>query len=119
MSWIIALLLLAGAGFVLIAAIGLVRLPDLYTRMHAAAKAGALGGSLLFLACALAFREWAVLVEVLLIILFFYLTAPIAGQMIGRAGYLTRVKRCPTTCRDDLDGRYDLRQGRLHGEPPS
>src|SRR5690606_23261435 len=46
-------LLLVGALFVLLATIGVLRLPDLYTRMHAASKAGAVGGGFILLAVAL------------------------------------------------------------------
>ncbi len=47
---VVALLLLSGALFALVAAIGIVRLPDLYTRMHAASKAGTVGSGLLLFA---------------------------------------------------------------------
>ena len=45
--------LLVGAGFALLGAVGVLRLPDLYTRMHAASKAGAVGGGMILLAVAL------------------------------------------------------------------
>ena len=44
--------LVLGAVFTLLAAVGVVRLPDLYTRMHAASKAGAVGGGLILIAVA-------------------------------------------------------------------
>ena len=50
---LVAFLLLVGAAFALIAAIGLLRLPDLYTRMHAASKAGTLGSGVLLIALAI------------------------------------------------------------------
>lgn len=79
------LLVLAGTGFTLIAAIGIVRLPDLLTRMHASTKAGTLGSILVLVALALVFAEGATIAKVIATILFLLLTAPIAAHMIGRA----------------------------------
>ena len=79
------LLILAGAGFTLIAAIGVLRLPDLLTRMHASTKAGTLGSILVLLALALFIAEGPVVAKVVATILFLLLTAPIAAHMIGRA----------------------------------
>ncbi len=107
------LLLLAGAFFVGIAAIGLLRLPDLYMRMHAAAKAGAFGGSLILIATALLFGSWMVTIKVLLIILFFYASTPVAGHMIGRAGYLSGIRQWSRAKYDELKGKYHSRKGTL------
>lgn len=84
MSLLVNFLALAGAFFALIAALGLVRLPDFYCRMHAAAKAGSLGGSFLLLAAALALGGMGTWLQALLTILFFYLTAPVASHLLGR-----------------------------------
>lgn len=82
---IVGLFLIAGAGFVMIAAIGIVRLPDLLTRMHASTKAGTLGALLVLVG--LAFHEGTgeVVSKVVATSLFLLLTAPIAAHMIGRA----------------------------------
>ena len=90
MNWIIAGIVLLGAAFVLISAIGVVRLPDALCRMHAATKAGAFGTALLLLGAALHFGTAEVMVKALLAILFFYVTAPIAGHLLGRAAYRRR-----------------------------
>ena len=79
------LLILAGAGFTLIAAIGIVRLPDLLTRMHASTKAGTLGSILVLTALAVVFATGPVVAKTVATILFLLLTAPIAAHMIGRA----------------------------------
>lgn len=84
MSILVNFLVLAGALFAFIAALGLVRLPDFYCRMHAAAKAGSLGGSLFLLAAALALGGVGIWLQVLLTILFFYLTTPVASHLLGR-----------------------------------
>jgi multicomponent Na+:H+ antiporter subunit G len=85
------LLVLAGAGFTLIAAIGIVRLPDLLTRMHASTKAGTLGSILMLAAMALVLGTGPVVAKSLATVLFLLLTAPIAAHMIGRAAVASGV----------------------------
>ncbi len=87
---IIAILLLLGGFFALIAAIGVLRLPDVLTRMHASTKAGTLGSSLVLIGCAVYFGETTVTVRVIAIILFLMLTAPIGAHMLGRAAVRER-----------------------------
>ena len=82
---IVGIFLLAGAGFVLIAAIGIVRLPDLLTRMHASTKAGTLGALLVLVGLAFHQGSGEVVSKVVATALFLLLTAPIAAHMIGRA----------------------------------
>ncbi len=79
------LFLIAGAGFVMIAAIGIVRLPDLLTRMHASTKAGTLGALLVLVGLAIHQGTGEVTSKVVATSLFLLLTAPIAAHMIGRA----------------------------------
>ncbi len=81
-----AVFLLLGAGFALIGSIGLVRLPDIFTRLHGPTKATTLGvggillGSILFFSL----REGLSLHEVL-VSLFLFLTAPVSAHLIARA----------------------------------
>ncbi len=82
---VIGLFLIAGAAFVLIAAIGIVRLPDLLTRMHASTKAGTLGALLVLVGLAIHVGTGDVASKVVATSLFLLLTAPIAAHMIGRA----------------------------------
>lgn len=97
-----AALLLAGSAFFLIAAIGIVRLPDLYMRMHAAAKASAFGAVLLLLGVALHFGDGWTLFEVFIIIIFLFITTPVATHLIGRAGYHMKVPMWKETQVDEL-----------------
>jgi multicomponent Na+:H+ antiporter subunit G len=83
----VALLLVLGALFMLLAALGLVRLPDLYLRMSATSKAATLGAALVLLGVALHFGSAAVVGRALVIVAFLFLTAPVAAHAIGRAGY--------------------------------
>ncbi len=82
---IIAVFLLLGGFFALIAAIGVLRLPDVLMRMHASTKAGILGSSLILIACAIFLAEVEITARVVAIILFLMLTSPIGAHMIGRA----------------------------------
>lgn len=85
MDYLIAFLILAGSSFALIAAIGTYRFPDTLSRMHAATKAGSFGAALLLTATAIFFGTFPVLLEAIIIVGLFYLTAPIAAQLIGQA----------------------------------
>jgi len=86
MTEIIAgILLLMGALFSLVASIGVIRLPDLLTRMHASTKAGTLGATLTLVATAVTFGDTSTVAKSLTAIVFLLLTAPIAAHMIGRA----------------------------------
>ncbi|HLR46891.1 MAG TPA: monovalent cation/H(+) antiporter subunit G [Deinococcales bacterium] len=84
-------LILFGCFFILISAIGMVRFPDVYTRLHASTKLVALGGLGIFIGAALAFQPVGAGERVLLIFAFFFLTAPLSGYMISRAVYLLGV----------------------------
>ena len=99
---IAAILLVAGAALVLIACLGLLRLPDLYTRMHASTKPATLGVSLAVAALAIHAEDLGIAVRALLIVLFFVLTAPVAAHRLGRAAYRAGVPRWSGTERDDL-----------------
>jgi len=78
-------LLIAGSAFTVFAGIGIVRLPDVYIRMHAATKVGTLGSGLIMAGVAVHFGDPAVILRCVLIGVFLMLTAPIAAHMIGRA----------------------------------
>jgi multicomponent Na+:H+ antiporter subunit G len=81
----IAILLLGGSLLALVAALGLFRLPDLFTRMHASSKAGTAGSGLLLLGVAIQSGEIVVWVKCLLTIGFFVLTAPVAAHLLAKA----------------------------------
>lgn len=101
-DWIVSALMLAGGVMLFLAAVGVMRMPDLYTRMQAATKAGTLGAGLLLLAPAVVFDNLGVTMTSLLAIGFLILTAPVAAHMIGRAAYLAGVPLWNQTVRDEL-----------------
>lgn len=100
-------LLIIGAFFTLVAAIGVVRLPDLYTRMHAASKTGTVGSGVMLLAIAFHSGEFDVVTRALAGIVFFLLTAPLAAHLLARAAYCTGVKPWRGTTPDELAGHYE------------
>lgn len=83
------IILLSGAVFTLLATVGVVRLPDLYTRMHAASKAGAVGGGLVLIAVALLSQDAAVALRALIGLAFLLLTTPLSAHLLARASYFS------------------------------
>ncbi|MEM1165830.1 MAG: monovalent cation/H(+) antiporter subunit G [Planctomycetota bacterium] len=100
-------LLVVGAGFCILASIGLARMPDLYMRMQTATKAGTLGVGCVMLGVGLHYRSLDVLVQCLLVVGFLFLTAPIASHLIARAAYMVRIRPWEGSSLDELAGCYD------------
>ena len=96
------LLLVIGSGFALVAAVGVVRFPDLYTRMHAASKAGTLGSGVLLIALAVDAAELDVATRAVAGIVFLLLTAPISAHLLARAAYFAGTRPCGETEIDEL-----------------
>jgi multicomponent Na+:H+ antiporter subunit G len=96
----------------LLAAVGLVRLPDLYLRMSATSKAATLGASLVLLGAAQHFGTAAATGKALVIVAFLFLTAPVAAHAIGRAGYRRRSPLWEGTVADELAGEEEVRKKR-------
>lgn len=102
-----AVLLLLGAFFVAVSAVGILRFPDFYMRAHAATKAGTLGAGLILLAAAVLFDTLGVTVKALTVFVFVLLTAPVAAHVLGRAAHHENVPKWSRTGLDELEGRYD------------
>lgn len=81
--------LIAAAGFSVAAGLGLLRFPDVLSRLHAATKPQIFGLLLVIAAIALHDRSWMTLLALLPVFVFQCLTAPIAAHMVGRAAYRT------------------------------
>ena len=98
--------LLIGAAFVFIAALGALRFPDVYTRMHAVSKATTLGLGCMLIGVAVSFPHLGVIAKIAVVLLFIFFTTPIATHMIARAAYLTGVPQWKGTVADEMKGRY-------------
>jgi len=112
-DWIIMILSGFGALFILLAAIGLVRMPDLYLRISVTTKAATLGIGLLLGAAAIYFNQGAITTRVIAIIFFIFLTAPIGAHLLGRASYFTHVPLWGKSKVDRLKGKYDRKSHKL------
>jgi len=117
-----AALLLIGAFFMLLAGLGVLRLPDLFMRLQAATKASTLGVGCMLLAVAVHFQDLAVTTRTTLVIAFFCVTAPVGAHMIARAAYAAGVPLWEGTIADELGERRraarDPAPGRT-AEPPA
>jgi len=102
-----------GAALGVLSAVGILRMPDVYIRLQVASKASSLGVALLMLGVAVHFGELGVTVRALMVVVFLFLTAPVAAHVIGRAAYLTGVPLAAGTDPDELAGAYDRVSGRL------
>ncbi len=99
---IVGVVLLIGASFSLIASIGILRLKDVYMRMHAASKAGTLGSGLMLIAIALYSQEFDVMTRAVAGVVFFLLTAPISAHLLAKAAYEAGYRPCADTKIDEL-----------------
>lgn len=95
--------MVVGALMSLAAAVGLLRFPDLMSRMHAATKPQVLGLFLLLLAVGLQMRVWWVWPVLVVAWLFQLLTVPVAAHMVGRAGYRTKHLHPELLSADELE----------------
>ena len=82
---VISLLIVFGAMWILIAAIGLLRFKDLYSRIHATTKATSLGILLIIIGVIFYFDFWDVTLKSILIIVCVYLTSPLAAHSIAKS----------------------------------
>jgi multicomponent Na+:H+ antiporter subunit G len=98
-----AVFMVAGALLSLGAAIGLLRFPDLLSRMHAATKPQVLGLFLLLAAIGLQMRTWWVWPVLAVAWIFQLLTVPVSAHMVGRAGYRTKHLHRELLTADELE----------------
>lgn len=102
-----AVLLVVGTLLMVVAGIGIMRMPDLYMRMSAATKASTVGAAALLLAAALSFAGLSVKTQVVATIVFLLATAPVGAHVIARAAYRKRsVSLFERTTQDDLEAYY-------------
>jgi multicomponent Na+:H+ antiporter subunit G len=98
-----AVFMIVGAVMSLAAAIGLLRFPDLMSRMHSATKPQVLGLFLLLAAVGLQLRTWWVWPVLLVAWIFQVLTVPVSAHMVGRAGYRTKHLHRELLSTDELE----------------
>jgi multicomponent Na+:H+ antiporter subunit G len=95
-----------GALFVLLAAVGIVRMPDLYLRISVTTKAATLGIGLILGCVAIYFGDASITTRVLAIVFFLLLTAPVGAHLIGKASYFVGTPMWKKSVMDDLKDKY-------------
>ncbi|MCD1570372.1 monovalent cation/H(+) antiporter subunit G [Agromyces mediolanus] len=98
----VGLLVLVSAFLSMAAGIGIVRFPDVLTRLHAATKPQVFGLAAVLLAIVLRVPTWGVLTTVILIMTFQLLTQPMTAHMLGRSAYRTDHVRRDVLIEDEL-----------------
>ncbi len=107
---IASVLLLGGAFFSLVAAIGVFRLPDVLMRMHASTKAGTLGTGCILLAVAVLTPDVGIVTRAIATIIFLIITAPVAAHLIGRASYMVGTPLWKNTIVDEFKDHLDKKE---------
>ncbi len=101
---LIVVTIVVGVIFTIVTVIGILRLPDAYTRAHAASKSATLGVLSILLGVFFHFwlNEGHFSIQLILGIVFLFITSPIGGHLMSRAAYISGVKPTELTVQDDL-----------------
>jgi multicomponent Na+:H+ antiporter subunit G len=111
--------LIIGTFFAVVAALGVLRFPDIYMRMSASTKSTTLGSGFMLLAGAIYFSDdFGVTARAIAVIGFVFVTAPVAAHMIGRAAYISGAKLWDRSVVNELEGRYTTSE-LLSGDTPN
>jgi len=102
--WLGSMFLVLGALLAAIAALGVLRLPDFFMRMHAATKAGVAGCGVLLVGVGFVDGSASTWAKVVLAVAFLLLTTPVAAHVLGRAGYIGGTPLWRGTASDALAG---------------
>jgi len=98
---LVSISILIGAFFVFLAALGVYRMPDLFSRCHASSKASTIGKVFPFFAISLYFLDGIIALKAFLAIVFFFFTVPVGAHLISRAGYARGAKKWKKTVLDE------------------
>ncbi|HLT93066.1 MAG TPA: monovalent cation/H(+) antiporter subunit G [Membranihabitans sp.] len=120
MEILIVVLSTLGAIIILIAAIGILRMPDFYLRLSVTVKAATLGVGIFLLCAAMEFPFTEVPIKSLAIIFFLLMTSPVAAHMIGRRAFRSNIPMWKDTWVDELEETYQQNSNSSinHGQSP-
>jgi len=104
---LILILSTLGALFILIASVGIYKMPDFYARLSVTIKAATLGVGSILIAASLFFADFPVTTKVISIIFFLFLTAPVAGYLIGKVAYVSGTKLWKHSIIDEMKNDPD------------
>jgi len=107
-----------GIAFILIAAIGIIRMPDVYTRMSAVTKAVALGVGFILVGVVFHFNDTVVLLKATVIFVFLVFSLSVAAHVIGLAAYEDRTPMTDRTFLDELEEAVGERKAPERVEDP-
>lgn len=107
LEWFAAALMLLGSLLMLLSAVGLLRMPDMYNRLSAASKATSLGAIFLLGGFAVVQPDISVIGRVLATVFFVLVTVPVAAHAIARAGYRDGVPLWKQSTVDEWEGTLD------------
>lgn len=114
---LIMILSTLGAIFILIASLGIYRMPDFYTRLSVTVKAATLGVGCILGAVAVHFSDFSITTKVFAVIFFLFITSPVAAFLLARTAYVSKVKMWDKSVRDELKNVIDSKEGtRQHDE---
>ncbi|MBP2241012.1 multicomponent Na+:H+ antiporter subunit G [Cytobacillus eiseniae] len=101
---LVGLLIFIGTAFSFLSAIGIIRLPDVYTRAHAASKSTSLGVLFILFGTFLYFviTDGYISIRLILGIFFVFLTSPVVAHLLNRAAYRSKVELAEVSIKDDL-----------------
>ncbi|MTI95596.1 MAG: monovalent cation/H(+) antiporter subunit G [Firmicutes bacterium] len=104
---LVVILMVIGAFFFFVGALGLWRFPDVYSRAHATTKCDTLGGGLIILALALRLGSVTDALKLIAIIILIWITNATAAHVIGRAAYNNRYPHVEGTYKWNYHGEED------------
>jgi len=118
---IVSLFLIIGVIFIFSASVGLLRLPDVYCRMHATTKASTLGLISVLIASIIFFNfgtgaKKTMAIEEILVLLFTFISAPAAAHIMARSAYILRTKMFEKTAIDELKNKHLQHLKRPHAD---
>jgi multicomponent Na+:H+ antiporter subunit G len=108
-----AVLIVIGSVFSCLAALGILRFPDVYTRLHAASKAGPLGAGLVLLGAGVGSGDPLTFIRTAIGLLFLILVSPVSAHLLARSALKSGVRPTSNTSIDDLE---DSREAPRHGD---
>ncbi|MEE8573931.1 MAG: monovalent cation/H(+) antiporter subunit G [Thermodesulfobacteriota bacterium] len=98
---IVALMLLAGAFFIMVAAFGILRFPDFYSRMHPAGKTDTLGQAIIFSALMIHEGFTMVSLKLLIIIVFVFVANPTATHALASSAFSVELRPWQKLAKDE------------------
>jgi len=104
---IVIFLMVLGTIFIFLAAVGLLKMPDVFLRMSSSTIAATLGVSSILIALAIYFADFGITVHVIGTNIFLFLTVPVGAHLMGRAAHKARYKQWDKTVVDRLEGKYN------------